>query len=225
MEVMKNKKIGTGQGTGTSILENAYSLKTPDDNKLYYKEIANNYDQDFADDLGYIYPSEISKMLMKRLNEINGPICDIGCGTGLVGGFLKNTDKRLVIDGVDISNEMLAIARDKNFYRKLYNVDLTAEKYQIPNDYAALISAGTFTHGHLGPDPIGKLIDHCSSGAICFFGINKEHYKSLSFDAYIKNLNHKKIIKDVSIDQISIYTKIETTHGSSRANICSFKVC
>ena len=108
---MKNKKnIGSEQSTGTSILKNAYSLKTPNDNKLYYKEIANNYDQDFAEDLGYIYPSEISKMLIKRLNEINGPICDIGCGTGLVGSFLKNTEKSLVIDGVDLSTEMLAVS-------------------------------------------------------------------------------------------------------------------
>ena len=132
---MKNKqKIGAEQGTGTSILKNAYSLKTPNDNKLYYKEIANSYDRDFAEDLGYIYPSEISKMLIKRLNEINGPICDIGCGTGLVGSFLKNTEQSLVIDGVDLSTEMLVIAQGKNVYRKLYNVDLTAEKYQIPNN-------------------------------------------------------------------------------------------
>ena len=87
---MKNKqKIGAEQGTGTSILKNAYSLKTPNDNKLYYKEIANSYDRDFAEDLGYIYPSEISKMLIKRLNEINGPICDIGCGTGRTINFIK----------------------------------------------------------------------------------------------------------------------------------------
>lgn len=223
---MKNKqKIGAEQGTGTSILKNAYSLKTPNDNKLYYKEIANSYDRDFAEDLGYIYPSEISKMLIKRLNEINGPICDIGCGTGLVGSFLKNTEQSLVIDGVDLSTEMLEIAQGKNVYRKLYNVDLTAEKYQIPNNYAALISSGTFTHGHLGPDPIRKLIDHCSSGAVCFFGINKEHYKSMSFDTYIKKLNDKNIITDLSIDQISIYTKVDTNHGSNKANICSFKIC
>jgi len=223
---MKNKKnIGTEQSTGTSILKNAYSLKTPNDNKLYYKEIANSYDQDFAEDLGYIYPSEISKMLIKRLKEINGPICDIGCGTGLVGSFLKNTEKSLVIDGVDLSTEMLAIAQGKNVYRKLYNVDLTAKKYKIPNNYAALISSGTFTHGHLGPDPIGKLIDHCSSGAVCFFGINKEHYKSMSFDTYIKKLNDKNIITNISIDQISIYTKVDTSHGSNKANICSFKIC
>ena len=39
---------------GKEILENAYSLETPNDNKIYYKNIAAQYDKNFAKDLGYI---------------------------------------------------------------------------------------------------------------------------------------------------------------------------
>ena len=51
--------------------------------------------------LGYIYPEEVAKILSSF--HIDGAICDIGCGTGLVAEKIKKFNKNAIIDGVDIS--------------------------------------------------------------------------------------------------------------------------
>ena len=114
---------------GTEILEDAYSLETPNDNREYYKQIASEYDKNFAEELGYIYPEEIGKLLLKSEKPISGAICDIGCGTGLVGEWLIGQKETVPIDGIDISDEMLKVAKEKAIYRNLYNEDLTKSCY------------------------------------------------------------------------------------------------
>ena len=221
----KLKQNSPTSNNGENILENAYSLETPNDNKIYYKNIAAQYDKNFAKDLGYIYPEEIGKLVLNSEKSLNGDICDIGCGTGLVGEWLRNKNISLVIDGIDISNEMLKIAKKKKVYRALFNEDLTKQSYKFPRNYGVLISSGTFTHGHLGPEPIRKLLTHCKIGAYCFLGINKEHFENLKFDTFFQALISKKKIKNFKIIETKIYKKNAGSHGKDRASICTFQVC
>ena len=64
-------------------LAGAYALKTPEDSKRLYADWAESYDQDFAAGHGYVYPQRLSSILAECGAE--GPLLDIGCGTGLVG--------------------------------------------------------------------------------------------------------------------------------------------
>ena len=221
----KLQKSSQSTNNGAEILEDAYSLKTPNDNRKYYKKIASDYDKKFAKELGYIYPEEIGKLLLKNENLISGPICDIGCGTGLVGEWLIRKKETLPIDGIDISDEMLKITKEKAIYRDLYNEDLTKSSYAFPHNYGALVSSGTFTHGHLGPEPIGRLITHCEVGALCFLGVNKKHYKKLKFDIFFKSLIIRKKIKNFCIIEVKIYQNTAGSHAKDRASICTFEVC
>ena len=54
--------------------------------------------------------------------KIDGPICDIGCGTGLVASEIKKKVPNAIIDGVDISKDMIQISREKNIYRNFQSV-------------------------------------------------------------------------------------------------------
>lgn len=221
----KQQKSNQFTNNGTEILEDAYSLETPNDNREYYKQIASEYDKNFAEELGYIYPEEIGKLLLKSEKSISGAICDIGCGTGLVGEWLIGQKETVPIDGIDISDEMLKVAKEKAIYRNLYNEDLTKSCYAFPRNYGALISSGTFTHGHLGPEPIGRLIMHCRTGALCFLGVNKAHYKKLKFDIFIKNLITQKKIKNFCVREVKIYQNTSGSYAKDRASICTFEVC
>jgi SAM-dependent methyltransferase len=48
---------------------------------------------------------------------------DLGCGTGRTGAWLRGRGV-MVIDGVDLTPEMLAVARAKDVYRQLVEADL-----------------------------------------------------------------------------------------------------
>ncbi len=50
---------------------------------------------------------------------------DLGCGTGRTGAWLREHGV-LTVDGVDITPEMLAVARSKGVYRILVEADATA---------------------------------------------------------------------------------------------------
>ena len=52
-----------------------------------------------------------------------GLALDLGCGTGLVGERLRKMVRRL--EGVDLSEAMLAEARRKQIYDRLHKGDLT----------------------------------------------------------------------------------------------------
>ena len=73
---------------GQSLLENAYKLATPDDNKAYYDEFASTYDDDFATALGWHYPQAIASIYRDQATDQDRPIADVGCGTGLVAEAL-----------------------------------------------------------------------------------------------------------------------------------------
>ena len=124
------------------LLKGAYNLITPDDNKKYYEGFAPFYDSVFVKDLGYTYPAVVANLLVEKF-KIDGPICDIGCGTGLVANEIKKKDPNAVIDGVDISQDMIQISREKNLYRNLLELNLEDSLDPLSKDYSAVVSAGT----------------------------------------------------------------------------------
>ena len=187
------------------LLKGAYDLETPEDNILYYKGFSKDYDRVFAAGLKYSYPKYVSEEFIKNYDN-SGPICDIGCGTGLVANELKQIDSSLIIDGFDISKDMINLAKNKNVYRDLYEIDLTKPIKNVPKNYSGIISAGAFTHGHLGPEIINNLLYICEDGAILTIVINADHYKERGFESFLHNLEMLKKIKINKMVSSAIYS-------------------
>jgi SAM-dependent methyltransferase len=200
---------------GKELLENAYKLKTPADNVSYYDEFALTYDGDFAQDMGWNYPRAIADIYSNIAAAEDVPIADIGCGTGLVAVELKMS--RDIIDGFDISPEMLRLAEDKSIYKALYKADLTGSLDAFPDDYGAVVSAGTFTHGHLGPDALMNLLTMGRPGSLFVIGINKVHFDALKFGELIKELKFGSKISHTELREIPMYSKTDHEHGTDVA--------
>ena len=209
---------------GTNLLTGAYSLETPEDNRDYYRRFASSYDQDFAMGLGYIYPKAVAGAFLELIDLPKGLVCDVGCGTGLVAGHLKAKCPDIEIDGVDISVEMLELAANKSLYQKLYEIDLTGNIAALPKGYAAIISAGTFTHGHLGPEPLSQLIRHCQIGGAFCIGVNKQHYQKHDFAECLESLTADNVISSPDIFEAEIYAQKANKHSGDLALICRFRV-
>ena len=75
-------------------LDDAYSLKTPEDSIKLYKKWAQTYDNDFALSSDYLSPQKISNFFLKHSKDTDTPILDVGAGTGLIGEFLNIKGKK-----------------------------------------------------------------------------------------------------------------------------------
>lgn len=204
---------------GQSILENAYKLATPGDNAAYYDAFAPTYDSDFVAQMGYQYPKAIADTYHRHATPDDTPIADIGCGTGLVAAALAMPDT--AIDGMDISPEMLAAAGQKSLYRALMKVDLTGPL--IANTYGAVLSSGTFTHGHLGPEPLRGLLDIARSGALFIIGVNQRHFEAQDFASALEAMVADGAIGPVKLEEMLIYSKPGHDHSHDRALILQYR--
>jgi SAM-dependent methyltransferase len=67
--------------------------------------------------------------LLDRLHGIAwstvGAVADLGCGTGRTGTWMRERGVE-AIDGVDLTPEMLAVARGRGVYRRLVEADVSA---------------------------------------------------------------------------------------------------
>ncbi|NNE24714.1 MAG: class I SAM-dependent methyltransferase [Rhizobiales bacterium] len=129
-------------------VQQARNLRSVDEAKALYREWAADYDDDVAGTLKFTGGTDIAKMLAQTLRAPSPRIVDLGCGTGLVGAELQQlgyTD----VDGIDLSPEMLDVARSKGIYRNLIEADLLKPLDIADATYDAAISAGTFTTGHV----------------------------------------------------------------------------
>lgn len=206
---------------GKALLENAYLLETPDDNVAYYNKLADTYDTEFANTLGYALPSSIANSFTNKRGDSDTPVIDIGCGTGLLGEQMNIPN--LVLDGLDISQAMLDIAAQKKCYRNLFTADLTKPLAQEIKRYGAILSSGTFTQGHLGPDALVRLLDIAKHNALFVLSVNKEHYRKLGFDSTIERLVQETRILGVDMEDSLIYSVTDHEHSKDQGIILSFR--
>lgn len=165
-------------------LDAAYGLVGPDGSKKLYAEWAQTYDSSFAEDMDYRAPIAVAECYAK----ISGaaPVLDLGAGTGLLGAELARLGVTQ-IDGTDISPEMLVQAEKKGVYARLFEGDLTQQLDVDEGAYAGIVSSGTFTHGHVGPDALGEVLRCMARGAWAVLSVNAAHWDALGFELVLEN--------------------------------------
>ena len=150
---------------------------------------------------------------------------DVGCGTGLVGVALvrdaAGEGVDWVIDGVDISPEMLAVsaAKSRPDGRPLYRQPDRGRphgggrhrRWQL----RGLLSSGTFTHGHLGPDALSGLIRFGRPGALFAIGINAEHFAAMGFAGQLAAEAGRGTIRDVDPRIVEMYLPGSEHYGAT----------
>ena len=208
------------QAQAERLLKGAYALKNSKDNARYYRDFAPIYDEQFADALGYSYPSALAGIYMEqRQPDDNTAVLDVGCGTGLVAEALTSISK---IDGVDLSADMLSIAENKRCYRQLYCHDLTTGPGPLPGDYGGVVSAGTFTHGHLGPDALQDLLVLGRPNALFCIGINAHHFEQADFKKAFAGFLENHAISDYTEVVCDIFTG-SNSHVGDQAIVTVFR--
>jgi len=190
---------------GDKTLQGAYALKTPEDSVRLYADWAATYDEDFAAAHGYIVPEQLAATFRDEGGA--GPVLDIGAGTGLVAEALEAAMGTVAIDAVDISQEMLDVAGRKGLYRNRICADLT-KPLDIPADsYAGLVSAGTFTHGHVGPVCLPELVRVARPNALFALSIKVDVFDAAGFGSAFSGLVADGAIEPLRFRRIRHYAE------------------
>ena len=181
-------------------LSDAYALKTPDDSRRLYATWAATYDDGFAGAQDYLLPGHVALAFAGAGGQ--GPVIDIGAGTGLLGQHLARLGIGPV-DGIDISPEMLDLARGKGCYRDLVVADMTDAARLPDGAWQGVVSSGTFTVGHLGPDALPDVIRLAAPGAIIALSIFRPHYEAAGFAQALAALSDR--IEVLRLDPAKVY--------------------
>ena len=195
-------------------LTDAYSVETPEDNVDLYARWANTYESGFVADEGYVYHHGVAAVFLENFISKNEPILDVGCGTGLVGEALcVNSSFQLSVEGLDLSSEMLEHARLKKtasgqpIYSDLHIGDLTTCLNLPDNAYSGIISCGTFTHGHVGPEAFDELYRVAQPGTLFALGINPDHFSNHGFETRFRKDVSAGIITAPVYKKVQVYSK------------------
>lgn len=201
-------------------LKNAYALNAPADSKRLYADWAGTYDEGFAQAMDYRL-ARLVAFIYAEVGAGASPLLDVGAGTGLVAQNIP-IKSGIEMDALDLSAEMLEAAARKGLYRKLVEADLTRPLPLADNTYGAIVSAGTFTHGHVGPEPLDELLRVARKGAVFVLAINDQHFEGHGFAAKFDALAPR--IDDAEFRKVRIYGEAPTgDHKDDEAQIAVFR--
>lgn len=200
-------------------LNAAYALDGPEGCRRLYAAWADSYDADFAAGMDYRLPARVAGAFVAAGGA--GPVLDAGAGTGLVGAALRALGFAGAIDGADLSPAMLARAERLGVYRSLFEADLTRPLPQ-PGPWAGVVSAGTFTHGHLGPEALAHLAQ-AAPGALFALSVNAGVWAARGFPAALAALG----VRGLDLAETPIYGPAaaarDPAHAADRALIVTFR--
>ncbi|MCA3437488.1 MAG: class I SAM-dependent methyltransferase [Rhodobacter sp.] len=203
-------------------LHAAFALRTPEDCLRLYRDWAASYDAGFAAGMDYRLPAHVAAAFVAGGGT--GPVLDVGAGTGLVGAALRGLGWTGQIDGADLSPQMLDQAREKQVYRDLIEADIT-RPLPLPGGYNGVVSSGTFTHGHVGPDAFGPMLAVAAPGALFALSVNLRVWAAAGFEPALAALAGQ--LRDMQRIEVDIYgaaaARLDPDHAADRAMIVLFR--
>lgn len=151
------------------VTKGLWKPKSQDEIQRLYADWADSYDKDVTD-WGYATPARVAHALRGHLGDLSLPVLDFGCGTGLSGMALHLAGFD-VIDGTDVSPEMIAKCQKHEFYRTLWHAE--PGPLDVPvGAYAAVAATGVVSLGAAPPETLDMVLDVLMPGGLLGFSFN-----------------------------------------------------
>ena len=141
-----------------------YAARDTDQVAAAYDAWAETYEAEMRA-AGYRHPSVGLALLARHLPRGAGPILDAGAGTGLIGEWLAILGYGQV-EALDLSAGMLAVAARKRVYSRLTQAAMGGPLPYADASFAAIVSTGVFTTGHVGAEALPELFRICRPGGV-----------------------------------------------------------
>jgi predicted TPR repeat methyltransferase len=199
-----DSKSDSASVTADDFVQEAYHLENTHEMVDFYRKWAADYDRQMLDQRGYTAPSSIAAILSEQLPDTQASVLDVGCGTGLTCRLLAERGFSQ-LDGIDLSQEMIDVARERGIYRNLLQGDVN-EPLQIETaSYDGVVSSGTFTHGHVGPAPLDEIFRVLKPGGVLACTVHQDLWQSMGFEDRFAALVDEGIASLVSLELGSYY--------------------
>lgn len=153
-------------------LESVYGAQDSRQTAELYDEWAPEYEQDVLA-YGYTTPAVVSGLLGRYVDAASGSVLDAGAGTGMMGEVLKPLGYT-ELTGIDLSENMLDLARKKKVYRDLRQMELGERLGFTEDEFVAVVAAGVFSPGHAPPHAFDELLRVTKSGGHIIFSVRSD---------------------------------------------------
>jgi len=141
-----------------------YDATSTEEIARLYDGWAATYDAEMAM-AGYRHPAIGVALLARHLPADSAPVLDAGCGTGIIGGWLGILGYPR-LEGLDISDGMLGVARARGAYAALHRAALGRPLGFADGHFAGVIATGVFTTGHVGAEALPELTRITRTGGV-----------------------------------------------------------
>lgn len=148
-------------------LDKAYTARDAEGTRALYDNWSASYEDDIGKN-GYATPARCAEALASFAPDKTLPLLDFGCGTGLAGLALKLAGFE-VIDGVDLSSQMLEQALAKDLYRTLTQIEPDAE---LNGEYTLISAVGVIGAGAAPISTLDTLLHALPSDGLLVFSFN-----------------------------------------------------
>lgn len=161
-----------------------YAATDADELQQRYDAWATEYDADL-EALSYTAPLAGAEQCHRMVGPL-ATVLDAGCGTGLVGARLAALGVGRLV-GFDLSAEMLRCAGGRGVYAELVQGSLL-EPLPFGRHFDAVVSVGTFTFGHVGPDALVHLPAVVRPDGFVVMTFRDDVMRDMGFDQAVERL-------------------------------------
>lgn len=167
-------------------LKAVYDARDNDQLADLYDRWAGDYDRDVLG-FGYVYPALIAGLVGRHVTDLDAPILDAGCGTGLIGVLLAALGYR-DLTGIDLSEGMLERARATGIYGGLEPKVLGEPLGYEDGRFGAVFCAGVLTVGHAPACCLEELVRVTRRGGQVIFTLTRPVLEERGFKDKIDEL-------------------------------------
>ena len=167
-------------------VDRSYQAKTPEEARSAYDDWAECYEADLCA-TGYRIPAMIAAVFTRYVPADAAPILDAGCGGGIQAEPLAELGFG-PMTGIDLSDGMLGIARNKALYAELKQQVMGERLDFEDNQFAAIICSGVITPGHAPAHSFQELVRVARPGARIVFSLRSDDGQKPEYPAAIDGL-------------------------------------
>ncbi|MFM7315317.1 MAG: methyltransferase domain-containing protein [bacterium] len=164
-----------------------------------YRRFASYYEETMCGDLNFAAPDHLFEAIKNELGSetVVASAADMGCGTGLFGLRLRKICKKMI--GIDLSAEMLAIARGRGIYDELVQAEITQWLEREPAEAFFLITfCDTLIYFGSLETVLAGCMKHLKPGGLLAFTLEKSETPPLRLSDSGRYQHQKNYVRETA---------------------------